>query len=64
MTKLVLLKKQEAWENKVRIAAEHERLIKANLNLFISDTKDVVRRYKIFLERNKMESIIDLKQYI
>ena len=64
MPKLVLLKKQEAWENKVRIAAEHERLIKANFNLFHTDTQNVIRRYKQWLERNKMESVINLNQYI
>lgn len=63
MTKLVLLKKQEVWESKIRIAAEHERLIKNNFNLFHSDTQKVIERYKRWLDRNKMEPVINLNQY-
>jgi hypothetical protein len=60
MPSLRLIKSQERWENNVRIAIHQSELMKKNWHLYHSNTINVVKRYKGWLQRHKMESDMNL----
>jgi len=59
----IKIKKQDVWENRVKIAYEQQQLCKRNFNIFKNETANVIERYEKWLEREGMEPLINLNQY-